>query len=132
MQPRPADTCAITHASPATQTAGSGAGICSTWCVRASLISFALCRNLGLQVFLALLQFCFLAAKLLVLRLQGLNISVARCSKALLDELDGVSWFFGLFVEADQHFGQVVDDACLLEVVSELLLLLLGRLNAHA
>ena len=84
-----------------------------------------------LELLDAFFKVFFLAAQVLVLSLERLDISVTWRAEALLDELNSIAWFLGLLVKTNEHLGEVVNDAGPLEVLAELLLLLLSGLHAH-
>lgn len=60
-----------------------------------------------------------------------ISVTFLGCAEAALDEVNGILWLFGFFVESDKHFGQLINDSRLLEEFSEFFFLLLGGLNAH-
>jgi hypothetical protein len=89
-------------------------------------ISFS--AYLILESFDLLLEFSLVHLEFLVVGLELLDVGITGRSKSLLDEFNCVSWLLGLLVEANEHLGQLIDDASLLEVLSEFFLLLLGSL----
>ena len=83
------------------------------------------------EVFDAPLELDLLLTQLGVLGLERVDVGVGRGAKGLLDKGDGVAGLLRLFVEADEHLGQLVDHAGALEILSIFLLLLLRGLDAH-
>ena len=83
------------------------------------------------QILDSLVKLVSLSAEVFVFLLQVIHISVCGGAESLLNELNSVSGLFGLFVEANQDLGQLVNYAGTLEVLSEFLFLLFSRLNAH-
>ena len=73
----------------------------------------------------------FLSFQLFILSKQLLDIGISWLAKTLLNELNDVAWLLLLLVEAHEHLGQLVNHPCLLQVLSELVLLLLRGLYRH-
>ena len=91
-----------------------------------SLLAGDLVLDVLLQLLDLLLEFGLLAAKILILSLQGLDIGVGGGTKALLDELNSIAGLLGLLVKANKDLGEVVDDASTLKVLSEFFFLLVS------
>jgi len=61
-----------------------------------------------------LLQFSNSALELLIVGLQLIGVALLWCTETTLDEIDCVLRLLGLFVEADEDLGKLVDDSSLL------------------
>lgn len=76
-----------------------------------------------------ILQLQLLPLQGLVVGHQLLDIGVGWLSKTLFDEFNHVLGLLLLLVQAHEDLGELVDDAGLLEVLAEILLLLLSCLD---
>ena len=96
-----------------------------------SLLFSTFLLNLSRQIFNFLCPVLFGPLQAFVLGHQLFDIGVRWFTQTLLDEFDNVLGFLLLLVEANEDLRHLVDDACLLEVLAELLLLLLSSLQSH-
>ena len=72
-----------------------------------------------------------MSLQVVIIRAQGVNVSVRGGPQAFLDEIHGVHGLLWFLVEAHEDLGQLVDDTRLLKVFPEFFLLLLRCLDAH-
>ena len=89
----------------------------------------ALLLELIIQMFYLSLEFSHVSSELNVVGLDGLNIDVGRLAKTLLNEFNDIVRLLLLLVETDEHFGELIYDTVLLEVLAEILLLLFSCLH---
>ena len=89
----------------------------------------ALLLKLILQLFYLVPEFLRLGLQLLILSLDGLNVDVSWLAKTLLNEFNDIVGLLLLLVKTDEHLGELVYDASLLEVLAEILLLLFSCLH---
>jgi hypothetical protein len=77
------------------------------------------------------LQLGDIALEFFILSLKVVDVSLLRGAEAALDEINSILRLLRLLIETHKHLGQLVNDACLLEELAELLLLLFSCLSTH-